>query len=275
MTGQVLDVNEALDNGGTAIVPMTNTDLQAVSRDPNLVLDEAREAASALQSVIKNKKDKLVMNNKQYLAYEDWLLLGQFYNAYCRTHDAVAVELNGIKGFKARADVLDRNGVVIGGAEAYCMRDEKNWHTKPSFQLASMAQTRAGSKAMANRLRWVAVLAEYQGTPYEEMTSNETVDVAYISSKERKESKEAFAAYNQQKNDDYRGGTKITDKQAKRLFAISKSVNMPTEYLKSFVKECGYGASKDILKKDYEKICEFVQNYKPDLTPEKEEDVPI
>ncbi len=148
----------------------TDNKLQTVSRPPDIVLQEAHQAAAALTDVLSKKKKKLVFKGKQYLEYEDWLLLGQFYNATCRTHDAIEVEMEGVRGAKAKADVLDRNGVVIGGAEGYCMRDEEQWATKPFFQLASMAQTRAGSKAMANRLRWVAVLAEgVAGTPSDEM----------------------------------------------------------------------------------------------------------
>lgn len=39
----------------------------------------------------------------------------------------------------------------------------------PTFQLASMAQTRANSKALRNVLAWVVVLAGYRPTPAEEM----------------------------------------------------------------------------------------------------------
>ena len=40
----------------------------------------------------------------------------------------------------------------------------------PRFQLRSMAQTRAGAKALRNALAWVVVLAGYRPTPAEEMT---------------------------------------------------------------------------------------------------------
>lgn len=39
----------------------------------------------------------------------------------------------------------------------------------PQFQLRSMAQTRAGAKALRNALAWVVVLAGYRPTPAEEM----------------------------------------------------------------------------------------------------------
>lgn len=60
-------------------------------------------------------------------------------------------------GFRARAQVL-KNGEVISCAEAECLKEEKNWESKPRFQLLSMAQTRACAKALRNCLQWVVRL---------------------------------------------------------------------------------------------------------------------
>ena len=46
----------------------------------------------------------------------------------------------------------------------------------PLFQLRSMAQTRACSKALKNVFAWVVVLAGYRSTPAEEMTGNEEAE---------------------------------------------------------------------------------------------------
>lgn len=43
----------------------------------------------------------------------------------------------------------------------------------PLFQLKSMAQTRANSKALKNRFAWIVVLAGYSATPAEEMTTDD------------------------------------------------------------------------------------------------------
>ena len=72
--------------------------------------------------------------------------------------------------------------MIVGGAEAYCMRDEENWKEKPWFQLASMAQTRAGAKALRNVLAWVVVLAGYRPTPAEELTSSPSQVKARVTS---------------------------------------------------------------------------------------------
>lgn len=172
---------------------------------PDEILENAIVAAKALQRVVNQKKKPVIFNGEQYLEFEDWQTCGQFYRYTVKTYEAMPVEVDGIKGAKARADLIDlQTGEVLGGAEAYCMRDEEKWNTRPKyewagkgdgrhriqtgteivpwFQLASMAQTRAGAKAFRNRLAWVAVLAGYRPTPAEEMTE----DTATTGVKERR-----------------------------------------------------------------------------------------
>jgi len=143
---------------------------KAMSRPPDRVISEAKIAINVFKGVIEQKPKKVIIKNEQYLEYEDWQTLGEFYRCSAITRDAVPIEVDGVKGAKAHADLVNIDtGVIIGGAEAYCLRDEENWKDKPWFQLASMAQTRAGSKAFRNRLAWVAVMAGYRPTPAEEM----------------------------------------------------------------------------------------------------------
>ena len=162
---------------------------------PEQAIEGASLAAKALKRVISLKTKPVIMNGEQYLEFDDWQLCGQFYGYTVKTGEAVPVEVDEVKGAKARADLIEiKTGLVIGGAEAYCMRDEEHWNTRPKyewqgeganrrrvkvgdevvpwFQLASMAQTRAGAKALRNRLAWVVVLAGYRPTPAEEMTEN-------------------------------------------------------------------------------------------------------
>ena len=162
---------------------------------PDVVLQNATIAAKALRDVISKKLKPVIINGEQYLEFEDLQLCGQFYGYTVKTGEAVAVEIDGVKGAKAHAGLIDlKTGEIAGGAEAYCMRDEEKWGVRPKyewqgegddrrrvkigeevvpwFQLASMAQTRAGAKAFRNRLAWVVVLAGYKPTPAEEMTEN-------------------------------------------------------------------------------------------------------
>jgi hypothetical protein len=144
--------------------------LPALIREPSEVLASAHVAAKALVGVINQKKHKIILNGEQYIEFDDWQTVGEFYGYSVQTNAAEPIEIEGVKGAKAKAQLLFmRTGEVVGGAESYCMRDEPNWKTKPWFQLASMAQTRAAAKAFRNRLSWVVVLAGYKTTPAEEL----------------------------------------------------------------------------------------------------------
>ena len=159
------------------LVPYTPTEM-AIVRDTAVVLTEAKKAATDLQNVIAQKKRPVKFNGEQYLELEDWALAGQFYGYTVKTGDAQQVEIDSVKGAKALAWLLDKEGNTVGGAEAYCMRDEANWKAKPWFQLASMAQTRAASKAFKNRLSWFVVMAGFKPTPAEEMEDVHVVPAA-------------------------------------------------------------------------------------------------
>ena len=138
--------------------------------NPTEIVAGAKVGAQALTAIIQQKPKKVIINGEQYIEFEDWQTVGQFFGVGVRTGDAEPVQINGIDGAKASAELIHlASGNIIGGAEAYCMRDEQKWQNKPWYQLASMAQTRAGAKALRNRFAWVVVLAGFKTTPAEEM----------------------------------------------------------------------------------------------------------
>lgn len=136
---------------------------------------KAKRAADQLIDIVKqNGWSKKFGGEKEHIFYEGWQTLGKYYNISIATGEAEPVEIGGVSGFRAKAWAIDnRTGVKVGEAEAYCMRDENNWKAKPTFQLASMAQTRAGSKALRQIFGFVVALAGYEATPAEEMTGEE------------------------------------------------------------------------------------------------------
>lgn len=142
-------------------------------RKPREIVEEAKERANVLMEIVKEQHLSKRIGDKDHIQVEAWMTVAGFYGCSAGSDDAVPVEVDGIKGAKAHAVVRDREGIVVSEAVSYCMRDEPNWQNKPWFQLASMAQTRAMSKALANKFRSVAVLAGFSGTPSEEMTRPE------------------------------------------------------------------------------------------------------
>jgi hypothetical protein len=146
----------------------------SIARAPNQVLAEAQEAAKSLQSVIANRKNAVKFNGKHYLSFEDWQTCGRFYGVTAKIVSTEPVDMDGVKGFIARAEAINtQTGQVVSAAESMCMNDEPNWAKKPLFQLRSMAQTRAAAKSLRNVLAWVVVLAGYEPNVAEEMTGDE------------------------------------------------------------------------------------------------------
>lgn len=135
---------------------------------------ESTAGLQLLKRILDNKPKKVVINGKRHIEFGDWVALGNAYGIDVDTTDVEPVEVFEVKGFKCKAKVVRiDDGTIIGGATAYCLENERNWKGKDYFQIASMAQTRAGSKALANVLRFVVEVDEaISGTPAEEMEGN-------------------------------------------------------------------------------------------------------
>lgn len=171
--------NEMIESQPTEII---------LHREPEAVLAEAKKAAQALMTVVSQKKKPVIINNEQYLEFEDWQTVARFYGLTVKINRTNFIDFGGVKGYEAIADVLRNDGTVISSAEAMCLNDEEKWSTRakyewvngrkektgeipvPLFQIRSMAQTRACAKALRNVLAWVVVLAGFKPTPAEEMT---------------------------------------------------------------------------------------------------------
>lgn len=143
--------------------------------NPDRDTAKAKRAADKLIDIVKQNHWSINVGGKSdHLMYEAWQTVGKYFNVTVATKEAMDIEIGGVLGFKAIGYAIDnRTGLEVGHAEAYCMRDEGNWKAKPTFQLASMAQTRAGSKALRQMFGFVVALAGYSPTPAEEMTGDE------------------------------------------------------------------------------------------------------
>jgi len=152
-------------------------DLPVVEHNPKNELAFGKEAAKYLLAVVRAQGlARKFGGQKEHLYVEAWQLLGQFAGIYAIPEDASPITVNEVQGAIAHVALYDGQGRKVGAATAYCMRDEPNWRHKPWFQLASMAQTRAVSKAFRTRLAWIAILGGYSGTPAEEMENQPEIE---------------------------------------------------------------------------------------------------
>ena len=138
-------------------------------------VEQAQEKAKILQDIVNQAGlAKNLGGKKAHLEYEAWVTIAAFYGCTPIVEWTRLIEYDGkAVGYEAKVNIINSDNRVISSAEAMCTFGEANWRNKPIFQLRSMAQTRAGSKAARMVFSWVAVLAGYSPTPYEEMTGEE------------------------------------------------------------------------------------------------------
>ena len=138
-------------------------------QSPKQITNFGTRAAKQLVDIVKQNKWNVNIQGNDYLRFEAWQTVGRFFGYTVKTEKTNYIEIGGNRGFEATASVLDSTGIIVGGAESVCMSDEKQWATKPLYALKSMAQTRAGARALRQILSWVVVLAGYKPTPVEEI----------------------------------------------------------------------------------------------------------
>jgi len=232
-------------------------------REPKAVLAEAKIAAQALMTVVAQKAKPVIMNGEQYLEFEDWQTVAKFYGLTAKVVRTTFIDLGGVKGFEATAEVIRlTDGMAISAADAMCLNDEDKWSTRskyeyvngkrektgevpvPLFQLRSMAQTRACAKSLRNVLAWVVVLAGFKPTPAEEMIGNEK---GYTNGKP-----EVQMPREKPVGD---GKRVISEKQGNRLLAIASTNGYTKDLVKDYVKN-KYALEKlgDITTDIYEEV---------------------
>ena len=195
-------------------------------------LERATQIANKLDDVIKKRELAVPMGRKEHLMVEAWVTCGMMVGVSPKTEwtDEVRHPTTGeLEGYKARVQAIRMaNGAVIGAAESACHFDERvkkrgteelidRWmeHGRPNRHAClSMAQTRATSKALAQALRWIPVLAGYSGTPYEEMPRDGTPEGGGNGNQQRGRSSSS--------NGGNRTHTKVSEAMAKRAIAIAR-----------------------------------------------------
>lgn len=241
--------------------------------DPARILAVAKQVGDELMKVIE-RKDKSgeplfykMMGKNRHLKLEAWLFMGNFFALTPRTvfTEPYLDELSGGAGYKARVEIIDGRGVPRAVADALCLNNEDNWGQRPkyerqngdrtqvgmvpvpSYQLMSMAQTRAASKALASRLRWIVVLcgAEISTTPAEEMSGTE-------------------GRGDTGKDKDSNGERElISDKERKQIFGAAKSRGIGFAGLPPMWQKHGFDRADQITKAKFKTIIGEIEALAP------------
>lgn len=258
----------------------------AVAANPKQIMKHAKEVADLLMAFVRDRKlAKKFGAEGEHIFLPAWQFAGHFYGytAKVTRTEPYTDDITGAGGFKAWADAVRPDGSVASSAEAICLNDEDNWNERtkyeyknvpgigntrveagkarvPSFQLMSMAQTRAMSRALSNVLRFVVVLAGYNDTPAEEMEEGKSTE----RKSDQQTAKQTQTTQTQQTQGGNGGGNPtapITEGQVKRLFAIRKEVNCPQVKLGEIVMAFGFKVVPSITREKYDAVVEAVQKW--------------
>ena len=146
-----------------------STTMMSLAKPPEEILAEGQKAAKELMRLVSLNKWATKIGTKDHLSFEAWQMVGKFYGCNVRTKSTNLIEIGNVRGYEAVVEVLDREGKVVGGADSMCMSDEQKWKGKPLYSIRSMAQTRAGARALRQMFAWVVVLAGFSPAPTEDM----------------------------------------------------------------------------------------------------------
>jgi hypothetical protein len=139
---------------------------------PALTLQRGKAVADAAAPVIKDLGMVKRIHQSFHVYFDGWTMVGAMVGVFPVT--VRTWEIGQDEGYGANVEARSLSGEVVGAADAIVMRDEEvggkqKWLEAPAFQVVSMAQTRAGGKALRQPLGWIMRLAGYEATPAEEM----------------------------------------------------------------------------------------------------------
>lgn len=179
------DVVEVVD-----VIPIEQS-LLFPANTPDEMMELAGATADTIAKAIKSQHLSMTIGNSEHVLNTGWQMAGNTQRVItdrdegvtelpwpAQVIEAIAEDDNhplrrayrAGQAFGYRASFFaKRDGQVVGWGEARCDRTERNWRTSENNAIASMAQTRAQSKALRQPLAWIIGLAGYSSTPAEEM----------------------------------------------------------------------------------------------------------
>lgn len=245
----------------------------SLALDPVKALAMAKSVGEALNDTIE-KKDRdgeplfyQKMGKNRHAKFELWQLVAFCFGVTTRLVSVCSVydDMSGAAGFEAIVESLHGTR-IIGQAAARCLNNEDNWNTRPkyvyegnqrrevarvpvaSYQLESMAQTRAASKVLASHFRWILILSGFSGTPAEEADGTEPGS----NGKEKSEPGQPP-----------KPGEKITDKERRQIFGAAKSHGIGFNDLPQFWTKHGFERAEQITVEKFPEIIKEIEAHKP------------
>lgn len=246
----------------------------ALIGDPEQMLKDSAKVAETLTKFVRDRKLTQKFGEREHLMIEAWLTLAGWFGVgvTCPQELTTFFEVpeTGEEGYRAVGKLVRlQDGSLLGvEATAICTNFEENWGQRPKykwengvkklesmvavprFQLLSMAQTRAASRACSMRYRNIVKIAGFETASAEEMTGTEKTAQAGGNGSN------GTASANQE------GPKKITDAQRKRIFGIANSKNVPMPEIVAILQKSGFKIAADVTVDKYDAVVKEIENWK-------------
>lgn len=214
--------------------------MPAVTAEQALV---AFQAYQDLATKILTKEDVQNIQGKEFKKKSYWRKCQRFFNLSMQIVNEVREEHNGYFMYKFVARATAPNGAFVEGTGT-CSSNEKGL-MKTEHNTRAIAETRAKNRAIADLVAFGEVSAE------------------------EVESEPNGQSDNNPKSEPKQSGNYISEKQAKRLFALLHSNNKSPDQLKEYMKAIhGIEHTKDIIKGEMAEDIEAWITSKDEYIPE-------
>lgn len=140
--------------------------------------------------------------------------------------------------YEVMAKAYDNKGNVVRVGVGCANTNEKNNGTASAFDTANSMLKKAKKRAIVDLAISLASASDWFVQDIEDTQNEERMK-------------------NLQSDEDC-----INSKQIKRIFAIANNNEISTEKAKSLLAEWGFASTKDIKVKDYDEICDKLENYR-------------
>lgn len=137
--------------------------------DPDIIIKNATTVANSLSTLITTQKLYTAIKGKKYVHIEGWCTLMSILRITPKIIKCTRLDRSNEIVYETVASLVSNDGNVICVAIALCSNKEPMKRTFDEYAVMSMSQTRAIGKAARLSLGWIMKLANYEGTPAEEM----------------------------------------------------------------------------------------------------------
>lgn len=145
------------------------------------------EFANVLKKAVVEKDLFSKIQGKNYVNVEGWQFAGLAMGIVPVVKRVDRQTIEGEIRYRAEVELVRfKDGSVVGAGVGICSDKEKS-DRRDEYAIASMAQTRAISRAYRNGFGWLMKMAGYETTPAEEAVTSTSEDVRKQAEKELEE----------------------------------------------------------------------------------------